>query len=203
MSAQVPMPSERGFALYEVLVGLVVTMAIVAALAPTLGATLADARTTRAVMDMEVIRDAIHNYQADGFTRFTDNGTQTVARRMTLLVGDGDIPAIGLQSDWTSTTAPVDVDFLEEHLVLNSFNGGSAYPTAGSPQWRGAYLNAPVDPDPWGNRYGVNVQWLGGGLGGSNDVVVHSAGPDEAVDTVHEADPLVAGNDDLIVLVEP
>jgi hypothetical protein len=34
-------------------------------------------------------------------------------------------------------------------------------------------------------------------------VVVHSAGPDEAVDTVHQANPLVAGNDDLIVLVEP
>jgi hypothetical protein len=188
--------------LLEVTLMLVVTTAIVAALAPALSATISDARSARATTDMQNIRDSILNFLADGFTRFTWDGTQVVARRMTLLVGDGDIAEVGLSTDWTSTTTPQNVDFLEEHLVLNSFNGGSAYPTAFAPTWRGAYMNAPIDPDPWGNRYGVNVQWLGGGAGGSNDVVVHSSGPDEAVDTAHTGNPLAAGNDDLIVLVE-
>ena len=194
--------SERGVTLFEVALMLTVTLALAAALAPTISATLRDARSTRATTDMEAIRDAINNYKADGFTRFTDNGTQTVARSMGFLVGDGDIPAAGLVANWTSDTSLTSVDFLEEHLVLNSFNGGEDYSTTGAPLWRGAYLNAPVDPDPWGNRYAVNTQYLGGGAGGTNDVVVYSAGPDEISDTTSVGNPLTAVNDDLIVLVE-
>ena len=45
-------------------------------------------------------------------------------------------------------------DFLENHLVMNQpFEDVSKlYPTSGANNWRGAYISAPVDPDPWGNR---------------------------------------------------
>jgi hypothetical protein len=112
------------------------------------------------------------------------------------------------------------VDFLERHLVTNNPRGNAANayaPSVLSGEWRGAYLNAPVDPDPWGNRYAVNVEFLGtggpppcgvgGGRGGGGnpcyDVVVYSAGPDEQIDTPYAGDPLLAVDDDLIVLVEP
>jgi hypothetical protein len=61
-------------------------------------------------------------------------------------------------------------------------------------------MSAPVDPDPWGNRYAVNVEFL---TGGSQDVVVLSSGPDEQVDSAYSQNGLTAGGDDLIVLVEP
>jgi len=194
--------SERGFTLFEALLILVATVAIVAALAPTLGATIADARTTRATTDMELIRDAILAAQADCCQRFTKTGTVNFADRIYFLYGDGDIPEAGSTSSWQNTTADDVNDFLEEHLVWNSFNGGNSWVLLGANAWRGAYINAPVDPDPWGNRYAVNVQYLSTGAGGTNDVVVFSAGPDEQEDTSDTGDPLVAGGDDIIVLVE-
>jgi hypothetical protein len=119
---------------------------------------------------------------------------------MSLVFSDGDIPNAGLSADWQGVVTPPDIGFLEEHLVLNSFNGGADYPVTGGNAWRGAYLNAPVDPDPWGNRYGVNAEWLG--APGPNDTVVYSAGPDEAVDTQDTGNGLTPVNDDIIVLVE-
>ena len=74
------------------------------------------------------------------------------------------------------------------------------FPPGGGTEWRGAYLTSPVDPDPWGNRYAVNVEFL---TGGTQDVVVMSAGPDEQVDSPYAGDGLTAGDDDLFVLVEP
>ena len=68
--------------------------------------------------------------------------------------------------------------------------------------WRGAYISAPVDPDPWGNRYAVNVQWLQGtSTERKNDVIVLSTGPDEQIDTAFEADGITPGDDDIIVVV--
>ena len=59
---------------------------------------------------------------------------------------------------------------------------------------------APVDSDPWGNRFAVNVQYLGPSL---NDVVVLSAGINEIIETDFTGNPLVVGGDDVLVVVEP
>jgi len=84
--------------------------------------------------------------------------------------------------------------------------------------WRGPYLRGPVDPDPWGNRYAVNVAFLDpaptdtitGITAGSFspasdyprlDVFVLSAGPDEEIDTKSAQDGAVPGDDDFIYLV--
>ena len=200
-----PVPSKPSVARVEGLTLLEVTFMVTllavlsAAMAPTLAATVRHARTTRALLDAQKIRDAINNFKANGFTIFTNNGTQLALNQIEFLYSDGDIPEAGSSTLWRNTTANGVNDFLEEHLVTNSFNGLFAYSTLLAPIWRGAYLDGPVDPDPWGNRYAVNVIYLGPNV---NDVVVVSAGPDEAVDTPDTGNPLTPVDDDLLVLVE-
>jgi type II secretory pathway pseudopilin PulG len=191
--------AQRGITILEIAILLVVTAALVAAIAPALTSTLRDARIVRAITDMEAIRDAILLFTSDGFMRFTIDGSQDAGSQAAFLYSDGDIPAAGNSPDWRESTASDQHGFLEEHLVLNWFNGGASYPLAGSPAWRGAYINAPIDPDPWGNRYAVNVRYMGPD---PHDVVVLCAGPDEAIDTPEEGNPLIGGHDDILVLVE-
>ena len=191
---------ERGMSLLEVTFMVTLLAALSAALAPTVAATVRNARTTRAMLDAQTIRDAINNFKASGFTIFTSNGTQLALDQVEFLYSDGDIPEAGSSTLWRTTTANSVNDFLEEHLITNSFNGVFGYSTLLAPVvWRGAYLDGPVDPDPWGNRYAVNVIHLGPNV---NDVVVMSAGPDEAVDTPDTGNPLTAGDDDIVLLIE-
>jgi type II secretory pathway pseudopilin PulG len=191
-------PSERGLTLLEVTFMITLLAALAAAMAPTLAVTVQSARAARALLDAQKIRDAINNFKVNGFTIFTSNGTQLAGNQVEFLYSDGDIPDVGFSTSWRSTTAGSVNDFLEEHLILNSFSGAS-YSTAVAPIWRGAYLNGPVDPDPWGNRYAVNVRYLGPNV---NDVVVMSAGPDEGIDSSDTGNPLTAIEDDILVLVE-
>lgn len=156
---------------------------------------------------------------------------------------------------WRDVVDFADVDFLEYHLVtnnpgndpanhyrtpLNLTNAGLAAKADAmfarqdsggfnaEFSWRGPYMTAPIDPDPWGNRYAVNVKYLDaradGSAGGNNsdssteakggytaDVIVLSAGPDEEVDTnfnhteqpqtadLHEG--AVPGDDDIIYVM--
>ena len=82
--------------------------------------------------------------------------------------------------------------------------------------WRGPYLRGPVDPDPWGNRYAVNVLFLDpnptavvagitAGFASADyprlDVFVLSAGPDKELDTKSAQDGAVPGDDDVIFIV--
>lgn len=166
--------------------------------------------------------------------------------RVNLLVSDGDIPTLGTgvstESFWTAAVDNSDVDTLSNHLVENTPGSSSSNryrnPTdivVGTPggnnidfartessgfnapySWRGPYLRSPVDPDPWGNRYAVNVGFLYpapitaiSGITASTstsdyprmDVFVLSAGPDEEVDTKSAQDGAVPGDDDFIYLV--
>jgi hypothetical protein len=197
----------RGITLFEVTLMLTATTALVAALMPTLTAAIRHAEVTVATSAMADIQAQVLEMLDDlNFNSFTIDGTPG-GTAVEILVSDGDIPrevsATG-SAEWQrevdNTTGLV--DFLERHLVTNNPRGNAAndYPTAGGNPWRGAYLTAPVDPDPWGNRYAVNVEFL---VGGNEDVVVFSAGPDEQIDTVFSQNGLAPGDDDLVVLVEP
>lgn len=143
----------------------------------------------------------------------------------------------GATPDWDSPrneggAAPDDVQSLAEHLIRNAPNNltANAYRTAANMTdapsrdfdpssgatfnsefaWRGPYLSGPVDPDPWGHRYGVNVEFLaklagtpGSAPGGNvNDVFVLSAGPDGETDTRFDVDGVVPGDDDILVVVQ-
>ena len=73
--------------------------------------------------------------------------------------------------------------------------------------WRGPYLSDAVDPDPWGNRYMVNVFAMYHPQGDDSDgfasaVVCYSAGPDEEVDTnFNQPAGWITGDDDYATLV--
>jgi hypothetical protein len=201
------MRDDRGLTLFEVTLLLTVTTALVAAMAPTLTSTIRHAETAAATAAMTDISVQVLEVLDDiGYADFTVDGVES-STQVEMLVSDGDIPrevsGTG-DAQWQRVVnnATGLVDFLERHLVTNNPRGNvaNAYNPPGAPEWRGAYLNAPIDPDPWGNRYAVNVEFL---TGGSDDVVVLSAGPDEQIDSLYEDNGLAAGDDDIVVLVEP
>jgi hypothetical protein len=196
-----------GITLFEVTLMLTATTALVAALMPTLTATIAHAETTLAATAMTDVQTQVLQMLNDvNFNSFTIDGTAG-GTHVEILVSDGDIPREVSATGNVEWQRPVDnagglVDFIERHLITNNPRGNVAndYPTVGGNRWRGAYLSAPVDSDPWGNRYAVNVEFL---TGGNEDVVVFSAGPDEEIDSAFSQNGLAPGDDDLMVLVEP
>jgi hypothetical protein len=196
--------AERGLTLVEVSMLMIATFAIVGALAPSMTTTIRHAEAVTANARMTDIANQLNTALVDmTFKAFTIDGVKNDTP-VNLLVSDGDIPREVSATGSASWQAVVDnslVDFLERHLVTNNpgGNAANAYLPPGINGWRGAYLNGPVDPDPWGNRYMVNAEFLGPS---SQDVVVYSAGPDEQIDTLYSANPLAAGGDDVIVLVE-
>lgn len=200
--------SEQGLTLIEVSILIVATLAIVGALAPSIAAVVLRAETVTATTTLSQIDQAIESALGDmGYTYMNSDGVKNNAgSRVNLIVGDGDIPrevsATG-SATWQQTVNGTTVDFLERHLMTNNPGGNiaNAYNPPGTAEWRGAYLNGPMDPDPWGNRYMVNVEYLGPD---NNDVVVYSAGPDEEIDSAYTAlnFTTITVDDDLFVINE-
>jgi type II secretory pathway pseudopilin PulG len=198
--------SQIGLSLVETTIVLAVAAIIAAAVAPMTSRTIDRTRLSRAQADASAIATAINNFLSEftAFAPFTIDGLTTGAT-VELLVGDGDIPTAlgaGGSASWMDPVdplAPSPVDFLERHLITNTPGGAGGYTTAGLNPWRGAYLSGPVDADPWGNRYAVNVLYLRTLT--SNDVIVLSAGPDEKIDTPFTVNGIVPGDDDIIAIV--
>jgi hypothetical protein len=167
--------------------------------------TLAQGRLARAQNDVQAIRIAVHNVVTEHtlFVPFTSTGAVD-GDAIELLVSDGDAPftAIGA-TNWDNPVAccagAVDVAFLEGHLVTNTALGAAGSYSVAAGGWRGAYINAPVDPDPWGNRYAVNSEYLKTIT--TNDVFVLSAGPDEEIDTAFTFNGARPGDDDIIAII--
>ena len=197
--------SDRGVTLIEASVVLMITSILVAAAAPIAGRATDSARLTRAQTDADAIATAIHNFVTEftGFTPFTTTGLigGTTVR---MLVGDGDIaPRVFPTGStlWTEAVNPAaanPVDFLERHLVTNTPGGTGAY-AIGATGWRGAYISGPIDPDPWGNRYMVNVLHLRTTT--QNDTFVLSAGPDEQISSSFSVNGATPGADDIISII--
>jgi type II secretory pathway pseudopilin PulG len=198
------MRGERGITQIEATIVLTVSAILVAAAAPVASRTLDRAKLARAVDDAKAIKTAIDNFVSGftSFTPFTTTGT-SVGATVEMLVSDGDIPfsAVGatIWDDVVNPAAATQVDFLERHLVTNTPGGAGAYTTAGASPWRGTYISAPIDPDPWGNRYAVNVNYFRTTT--TNDVFVLSAGPDEEINTAFAVNGATPGGDDIIAVV--
>ena len=197
---------ERGLTLLELTLILAVSIAMFGALMPSLSSTLSHAQAVRAQTDETNIALALNNALTDtGNARFTFDGSNAAGSIVNLLVSDGDTPrelaGVG-SANWQTAVnnATGLADFLERHLVTNNPRGNAAndYPVAGANHWKGAYLNAPIDPDPWGNRYMVNSA----SLGTANSTYVLSAGPNEIIESVFVGAPTItAGGDDIMTLV--
>lgn len=196
-----------GITLLEVTLMMVVSTAIIAGVAPTLSVTIRDAKLAGATLyESQIVtasNSAVGVAPADtGCRKFTTNG-KCNGTQVSLLVTDGDMPDAcvavsgcgGGATSWDRLVNGGIVDYLERHLVTNNMAGGSY-----SNLWRGAYLNAPIDPDPWGNRYMINAHYMNDN---PESVWVLSAGPDEMISTVFLGTwPVAAGGDDIITRVE-
>lgn len=211
--------SACGLTILEVVLMMTVSMAIVAGLMPTLADVVQDARITAANDYMADLRTAILNCIADiSFPEFKVDGDgkggDDVVR---MLVSDGDIPtacnvsvtdgcgAGQTEKSWIRVVQPDSdgatiftfVDFFDRHLILDmpGNHPANAYVTT----WRGAYINAPIDPDPWGNRYMFSAQNMNLFPETSN---LLSAGPDEEIDTTWDLAVTTAGKDDIVLFVQ-
>jgi len=248
------------WSLIELTIILVVLSILCAILAPVMDRYIRNAKICRAREDVQAIGCCIWMFIEDtGNSRFyIDGGTLDVdvgdplrdalgggapdedaGNRVNILVSDGDISEIGPDGDgtWGQTVNFVDVDFLENHLVINTvgyrtprdLNNLGASPMFARNSsggfnsefaWRGPYMTPPIDPDPWGNRYAVNVifldavadsdnddvwhdEWVlpGDGNGFTEDCIVLCTGPDEEVDTLFGVDGNTPGDDDIIFVV--
>jgi hypothetical protein len=209
--------SASGLTLLEVTLMLTMTLAIVAALAPSVGAVVQSARTTRATDDMADLKTAILACISDiGFPEFkVDGDGKGGGDTVDLLVSDGDTPTAcgasavdgcgagakswirAVQPDSNGTSTFTFVDFMARHLIDDApgNNTANAYVTA----WKGAYVNGPIDSDPWGNRYALSA----GNMNKSPQTAdLLSAGPDEAIDTTWDLAATTAGKDDLVLFVK-
>jgi type II secretory pathway pseudopilin PulG len=201
---------ERGVTLAEITIVLMAVAILTSAIAPIASRTVERSRQARALEDLRAIATGVSNYVTDATTTYRQphaQGDSGSSAEVDLLVSDGDIPReIGPagHANWADPVGQAGpglvADFIENHMVRNAPFGDPTHPYGTF--WRGAYINGPIDPDPWGNRYAVNTEWLDGSTAERrNDTFVLSSGPDEQIDTAWQMDGAVAGDDDLIIII--
>jgi len=198
----------RGWSLIELTIIITVLAVLVAILAPNIERYVRHAKVIRAREDVQMIGSAIWMYITDtGNQFFMQDGAggyclgasrqrygggapnEYCDNRVNLLVGDGDVPELGIEGDqgWVQRVDFRYADFMEYHLITNrpGDNASRRYRTPldldkgathahGDPMfardesggfnsefaWRGPYVSSAIDPDPWGNRYAANVGFL-------------------------------------------
>ncbi len=159
----------RGFSLVE----LAACLAVIAALAVLLPAAIAhrinNARLARARTETQALANAIERFERDNAhlpacAVATDADRGRPACEVELIVGPGNAPRAPSNPAWVNGSP---ADILARRLPGYG-------PVAG--------------PDPWGNRYIVNV----GARVGGEAVWVISAGPDGVIETPYRQPPATA-----------
>jgi Tfp pilus assembly protein PilE len=226
----------KGFTLVEVTIILLVLVILSGILLPTIERFIDLARYVKVKEDLGMIAAIIELWKVDNCSRYFKvcgtSSNQSSDNRVDLLVSavspEPGTPDTGVflpsgggprwEALYTGIPGPFNVDTMENQLVTNSPMGHPewGYPrpgiSPGSCGWRGAYISAPLGPDPWGTRYMANVAFLGPRgtrpLGATNppgfnqyDVFVMSAGPDKNAQTPFRVDGVVAQGDDFIALI--
>jgi hypothetical protein len=191
------------------LVILAAVVALALMLVPSLGERPETRRIDRARADCISIGAAILRFQADtGLApkwRAAADAVTAGSAGVTVLSGPGRLPRERVAGEWTMVPA----DEISRQLGLN-IPGYAVMASGVSRGWNGPYL-APSDlgPDPWNNRYFVNVGWLE--LAGGNTrreglkaVWVLSAGPNGVIETplVQDADRAGPGGDDVVYRIQ-
>jgi prepilin-type N-terminal cleavage/methylation domain-containing protein len=169
----------KGFTLIEVIVAIAVVALLAGIITPSVIKHLDDSKRARAKNDALVIGAAAASFYKDVGRWPTKSAP--AAYNLILVVGDGNTPtAAGAAANWGLATTAANADLLAYHLISNQPKNAvaNAYPVAGESAWRGPYQPT-LPPDPWGNRYAVNI----GNTAGANAVWVLSAGPDGIIQT--------------------
>jgi prepilin-type N-terminal cleavage/methylation domain-containing protein len=181
---------QQGFTLIEVIVAIAVVAILAGIITPSVIKHLDDSKQSRAQNDCLVIGTAIGSFYKDvaRWPNMTAAGTVGV----TLLVSEGNTPAVGAGvGTWNTALNNGAVDLLSNHLSANTPKTQTAnvYPTSATAPgsefvWRGPYQTQ-FPPDPWGNRYAVNIgNMTANNAANSNAVWVISAGRNGIIETV-------------------
>lgn len=186
---------ERGFTLLEITIVLAVIAILGLILAPSIVNFLSQTRLARARNDVQVLADAVKTFYDDNgfFPKYADPSR---SRQIRLLVSPGATGRAAVGAEPWTLAAPGTVDLISNHLIDNRpMFGTTGYPlmTRGSSGWDGPYVFGELGPDPWGNRYVINVEFLALGRGAVESdgvqrkraVWVLSAGPDGVFDTTY------------------
>jgi hypothetical protein len=205
----------RGLSLIEVTIMLLVLMLLTGVLAPSIFDFVKDAQWVKVKEDCEAIAVSVARLTRDvgPCLKFYGTGTCTKDNRVDLLFSDGpDVTIDDLLGEGTTVFSSggniamplnwneddVRGDSMEKQFTKNgpvyltpaNYGNYSAVGPLFGLGWRGAYLSAPIGPDPWGHRYLVNSVFLSVAIdatpgtgegqksgGWSNDTFCISAGP--------------------------
>ena len=193
-----------GFTLVEVVVVIAIIGVLSAIAAPLISKSVEDARIARAQDETGLLAATLGTFYKDVGRWPSRDGAGTFGVVTTLIssnrggaMGGGCTPTPDPgnpvnSNGWNSTIGP-QVDYLQNHLLVNTPKGGAPYPTSGPGAWRGPYLESTWN-DPWDTPYMVNVAAAEtpGGKG-----LVLSAGPNMVMDTPFAATRAtqIAGDD--------
>ena len=236
--------AERGLSLVEATIMLMVIATLTAIVGPAAGNYIESARHSKAKEDVEAIGSAMEQVLRNtGLLCLSINGSScanSTSGRVELLVSGTAVgsneptvvttayaaPASTASStnlNWaggTNEVADARRDLMDDHFVTNaagytavSFTSGGR-PRAGL-GWRGAYLNGPIDLDPWGYVYQSNTVFLSvasdatdgttaGTLRGgwTSNVMVLSSGSNGVVQTAFGSTGAAAAGDDIVYVVQ-
>jgi type II secretory pathway pseudopilin PulG len=170
--------SERGMSLVEATIILLVVATLTAAIAPSMGDYLEDARDVKAKEDVKTLGVAIVRMLRDTGLKGLklDAGVGfTEVNRVDNLMSEQGTAAINASASYASADiqgGSVDWDdadnddTFENQLVENRPGGvpAGAYSAPATTNrgrgWRGSYLNVPAGEDPWGYKYYANAVFL-------------------------------------------
>lgn len=191
-----------------VVLAVFVTLALL--VTPTIINFATDSREARARAEVQAIADAlIHFYGDNGFfpqwSKAENGGPGLAASYVDLLVSSGNVPGVAQPNLWTAGTT----DQLGNQLISNAA-GYSLRTVMSRFGWNGPYMASSIGPDPWKNRYMVNIGEIGASLSTQpedravrNAVWVISAGPNGRIETAPTQSIAAAAlsGDDIGVLV--
>jgi len=148
--------------LVEMTIILSVIAILSAVLVPTVMSHISQSRILRAKQDVKTLGNAIARlYQDTAFVPKTNdsrNGGPGV-HAVDLLVSPGNAPALPAKSTGVAQWATGTTDMLGNHLY-NNVPGYRLKSSNEMPGWNGPYIASTPAPDPWGNRYMINVVHL-------------------------------------------
>lgn len=217
----------------EVTVILSILVILAGALTPVLSDSISSARSVRAKNDLSQIAIGLVNLNRDvgalipasGAIRAGGGAVGEHVPAVEVLVTSGNMPFVSSPSEvaprpLTILKPPIlpgetllrqwvelPVEALDDHLTRNFRQYPMGVGGAGT-GWSGPYLSRPIESDPWGNRYLVNVCFLTlsppHGHARSRAVFVLSAGPNSMIETPFNQpiENASAFGDDLIVRIQ-